>query len=293
MFEQATKERTHLRLAIFGPSGGGKTFTSLRIATGMGGGIAFIDTERRSARKYSDRFKFKVCDLDNRTIAGYVDAIKNAAKIGANVLIIDSLSHAWEELLNDVDRIAKSKYSGNKWSAWSEGTPKQNQLIDTLLSFPGHIIATMRTDTEWATEKDERTGKMRPIKLGLKPRQGKHIEYEFDMLMELSPEHIATITKDRTGKFQDEPIEKPDEEFGKKLAAWLNDGAVREQPKESQNTIELKALVEKHDIPDTTVMEWLAKFEARKIGDIADENIARIISAVKKKYETKLETTAA
>jgi hypothetical protein len=79
------------------------------------------------------------------------------------------------------------------------------------LSYPGHIIATMRVATEWSQEKDEKTGKTRPVRVGLKPEQGKGIEYEFDLVIEMSPEHIGTVIKDRTGKFQDAIIEKPDE----------------------------------------------------------------------------------
>jgi hypothetical protein len=57
------------------------------------------------------------------------------------------------------------------------------------------------------------------------PEQGKGIEYEFDMLMEVSTEHIVNVIKDRTGKFQDKLIEKPGPKFGKEIASWLNEGA--------------------------------------------------------------------
>ena len=88
--------------------------------------------------------------------------------------------------------------------------------------FPGHVIATMRTKTEWQTASDS-GGKSRPVRVGLAPEQGKGIEYEFDVLFEISPEHIVHVIKDRSGRFQDRTIDKPDEEFGKALAAWLSD----------------------------------------------------------------------
>ena len=225
MFTKAMKSKAKLRAAMFGPSGSGKTFSALRVATGMGGKIAVIDTERGSASKYADRFEFDVCELADQTVAGYVAAIGEAKSAGIDVLIIDSLSHAWQQLLEHVDKIANAKYRGNTWSAWSEGTPIQRSLVNALLNFPGHVIATMRTDTEWTQEKDDRTGKARPVKVGLKPQQGKGIEYEFDLLMEITPEHVATVSKDRTGKFQDQIITKPGEDLGKALIAWLNDGA--------------------------------------------------------------------
>lgn len=222
-FAKATKAKSKLRLAVFGPSGAGKTYSALRIASGMGDKIAVIDTERGSASKYADRFTFDVLDLPTKTIDVYVEAIKAAAAAGYPVLIIDSLSHGWQELLEEIDRMAKAKYKGNTWSAWSEGTPKQRRLVDAILEYPGHVIATMRSKTEWTTSTDDR-GKSRPERVGLAPEQGKGIEYEFDMLMEMSVDHVANVIKDRTGKYQDALINKPDETFGKDLVEWLNSG---------------------------------------------------------------------
>lgn len=236
-FKRATKAAAKLRAAVFGPSGAGKTYTSLRMATGLAGGgtIAVIDTEGAfheredgtiqelsSAAKYSDRFTFDVMNLREKSIEDYVDAIKQAADGGYTVLIIDSLSHAWQTLLEEVEKLAKAKYRGNTWSAWSEGTPLQRKLVHAILSFPGHVIATMRSKTEWTTV--DNNGKKTPQRVGLAPEQGKGVEYEFDLLVEISTEHIANVIKDRTGKFQDKLIEKPDEKFGRDLAAWLGDG---------------------------------------------------------------------
>ncbi|MCX5671746.1 MAG: ATP-binding protein, partial [Planctomycetota bacterium] len=214
-FQPATKAQAKLRAALTGPSGSGKTMSALRIATGIGGRIAVIDTERGSASKYADRFQFHTCQLADRTIDGYIAALAAAAKAGYDVLVIDSLSHGWQELLQEVDRLAKARFGGNTWAAWSEGTPKQRRLIDALTDWPGHVIATMRSKTEWNQQTDEKTGRLRPVRIGLAPEQGKGIEYEFDLLVELSADHVATVIKDRTGKFQDRVIEKPDEAFGR------------------------------------------------------------------------------
>lgn len=226
MFQKATKEAAKLRAALFGPSGAGKTFTALRLATGIGGPIAVVDSERGTASKYADRFDFDVCNLPSKqhTIKDYVTAINAAGQAGYNVLIVDSLSHAWQELLAEIDAVAKAKYRGNTWSAWSEGTPKQKALIDAILDFPGHVIATMRSKTEWSTEQTG-GGKSKPVRVGLTPEQGKGIEYEFDMLFELTTEHMLTVLKDRSGKFQDQIIEKPGEDLGAAMASWLDEGA--------------------------------------------------------------------
>ena len=71
-FTRATKAQSKLRLALFGPSGAGKTYTALRIGTGIGGTMAVIDTERGSASKYADRFEFDVLNLPSHDIDTYV-----------------------------------------------------------------------------------------------------------------------------------------------------------------------------------------------------------------------------
>lgn len=228
--KKATKEQAKLRMAMFGPSGAGKTMSSLRIAVGLldgtGKRVGVIDTERGSASKYSGegRFDFDVIELDGRKdIDTMIGAIGAFAEAGHGVLIIDSLSHAWQELLAEIDRLAKTRFKGNTWSAWSEGTPKQRSLVDAILDYPGHVIATMRSKTAWETEVDSR-GKSKPVRLGLAPEQGKGVEYEFDLLLELSTSHVGEFIKDRTGKYQDVTVEKPGEDLGRELAAWLSDG---------------------------------------------------------------------
>jgi len=228
-FKRATKAAAKLRAAVFGPSGAGKTYTTLGVAKGLGGRVAVIDTERGSASKYSDRFEFDVLELDDQSIDGYVAAIRLAGQEGYAVLVIDSLSHAWQTLLEEVEKLAKAKYRGNTWSAWSEGTPMQRKLVGAILDFPGHVLATMRSKTEWTTV--DNNGKKTPQRVGLAPEQGKGVEYEFDLLVEISTEHIANVIKDRTGKFQDKLLDKPGEEFGKQLAAWLAEGVTAQPTK--------------------------------------------------------------
>jgi len=245
-FKKATKEQAKLRLALFGISGSGKTYTALRIATGLGGKIAVIDTERNSACKYSDRFDFDVCDAKKPSIENLKMFIDEARDY--DVLIIDSMTHAWLELLQEVEKLAKTKFGGNTWSAWSEGTPKQMSLINALLDFPGHIIATMRVETNWTTVTNEK-GKVVPVRVGEAPKQGKGIEYEFDMLMQISPEHDALVIKDRTGKYQDEVIQLPDEEFGQKLAEWLKDGKVTEKNNKKSQKKSQEEMLGEEEVP--------------------------------------------
>jgi len=299
-FTAATKSQAKLRAALFGPSGTGKTFSALRMATGIGGRIAVIDTERGSASKYADRFQFDTCQLEDRTIEGYIAALEAAAQAGYGVLVIDSLSHGWQELLQEVDRLAKARFGGNTWAAWSEGTPKQRRLIDTLLDWPGHIIATIRSKTEWNQQTDEKTGRLRPVRIGLAPEQGKGIEYEFDLLVELSADHVATVIKDRTGKFQDKVIEKPDEAFGRALAEWLADGApatprasgaapAPEVPRPATpaqpagpDLSRLKALIAEHNITEEQQARWCSHFKVERLDQLAQQQVDAIVGKIER-----------
>lgn len=245
MFQKATKKQSKLRLALFGVSGGGKTYGALRLAKGLGGKIALIDTEHGSASKYSDRFDFDVCNLDKPTINNILMCMDQAKDY--DVLIIDSLTHAWNELLQEVDKIAKAKYGGNSWSGWADGNKKQTELINAILSFPGHVIATMRVETNWTTTVNDK-GKMVPVRIGEAPKQGKQIEFEFDMLIQVSQDHQAVVLKDRTGKYQDECF-VIDENFGKDLSKWLEDSQVTENsltsscvnpPSEQENILQVQ-----------------------------------------------------
>jgi len=227
-FNEATRNNLYLRCALFGPSGCGKTMTALRIAKGiaekMGSRFAVIDTEARSASKYADRISFDVENLTDKSIDAYLAAMDECIKAGYKVLVIDSLSHAWRELTEEVDRISQNSTNKNTFTAWGKVAPKQKQLIDAILNFPGHLIATMRSKTEWVVS-ENRNGKLAPEKMGLAPEQGKGIEYEFDLLIEMNQHHQASVTKDRTGKFQDSVIDKPGEDFGCSLYDWLTGNA--------------------------------------------------------------------
>jgi hypothetical protein len=246
-FKRAIKSQSKLRAAMFGPSGAGKTYTALAIASGMGTRIALIDSERSSASKYADRFEFDQVDLNDKTIEEYVQYINEAAAAGYDVLIIDSLSHAWEVLNEEVQRIADTSFRGNFWSAWSKGTPMQRKLVDAILSYPGHVIATMRSKTEWQSSSGGEGKKSGPVRVGLAPEQGKGIEYEFDILFEISTEHIAHIIKDRTGKFQDKLLEKPGKQFGEDLVKWLNEGTPDMKLERDSKSKELGTILKSED----------------------------------------------
>ena len=230
-FKKAVKTKLKARVALVGPSGGGKTFSALSIAQGLllpGGRIAVIDTERGSASKYSDLFDFDVLELTSFEPQKYVDAMQEAANANYPVLVIDSLSHAWNAkggLLEQVDNFAKKSSSGNSFAAWKTATPIQNEFIDAILSYPGHVIVTMRVKMEYLVEKDEKTGKQTPKKIGLAPVQRDSLEYEFDLVGDINIDHELIVTKSRCHILADKVIMKPGKDVGAVLLGWLDDGA--------------------------------------------------------------------
>ncbi len=221
LFTDAKDEQPNLRLAIVGPEGSGKTWTALAIATNLGDRVGLIDTENGSAAKYRRDFPFKHLKLSTFAPLTYVQAIEAAATQGFDVLIIDSLSHAWsgkDGALEQVDRRA----AGNKFSAWREVTPMHNALVDAIVGAPMHVIATMRAKTEYAVEQDG--GKTKVVKLGLAPVQRDGISYEFDVIGDIDQNHNLRITKTRCRELDNEVIPKPGAELAETLKRWLGSG---------------------------------------------------------------------
>lgn len=230
VFKKATKSAGRLRLALIGPAGSGKTWTALELAKELGGRIAVIDSERGSASKYAgDAAEFDVCELDTFSPQTYVDTLLAADKSGYDVVVIDSLSHAWsgkDGAIERVDKAAARSKSGNSFMAWREVTPEHNRMVDAILQMRAHVIVTMRTKTEYVQEKDERTGKVTPRKVGLQPIQRDGLEYEFDVTADLDTDHVLTISKTRCRALDRAVIREPKgSDLAAPLKAWLSDGA--------------------------------------------------------------------
>lgn len=231
MFKKAERTKLKGRIALDGPSGSGKSYTALRAAFALGKRVAVIDTEYGSASKYAGEspdgtpWEFDVCELKDYGPDKYCQAINAAAKSGYDVIVIDSLSHAWTGeggALDMVDRKA-SEGRGNSFTAWRDVTPMHRRMIDTILACPAHIIATMRTQTEYVMEPDEK-GRLVPKKIGTKPIQRAGVEYEFDVVGDIDIDHILKITKSRCSVLQDARAVKPNAEFWTPFKAWLDKG---------------------------------------------------------------------
>lgn len=224
MFTRATREQAKLRLALQGPAGSGKTYTALKVAQVFGTRIAVIDTEHESASKYAeDVASFDACPLEKHSPEAYVEAIEFAGQAGYDVLIIDSLSHEWAWCLSEVDRVASAKYRGNSYAAWGDITPRHDKLKEAILASPCHVIATMRSKTAYVLE-EGKNGKSAPVKVGMAAVQREGLDYEFDVVGEMTLEHILLVTKTRCSAIADATFVKPGEDFAEPIAKWLSTG---------------------------------------------------------------------
>ena len=256
MFAPATREKLKARIALDGPTGSGKTYSGLEFAfalAGEGGRVCVIDTEHRSASKYAGYsphgipWNFDVCDLKHYAPSAYTAAIKEAGQLGYDVILIDSLSHAWEGVGGALDQVdKKAAASGNSFTAWKDVTPQHRDMIEAILASHCHVISTMRTKMDYVMEETtNRTGKkvMQPKKVGMAPIQRQGMEYEFDIVCDFDIHHMMTVSKTRCPEIDGQVISKPGPEFLTPVIKWLNEGttpapqfvtATNQQPEQTE-----------------------------------------------------------
>lgn len=229
---KAEKGKQKLRLGLIGPTGSGKTWTSLLFAEslveGTGLRIGVIDTERESSELYADRFDFDVIQLtESHDPRAYIDALHAFAETGQHgCVVVDSVSHAWmgrEGALEQVDKAAARSKSGNSFAAWRNVTPLHNQLVDALLAQPYHLIATLRAKMEYVQEKDK-DGRTEVRKIGLQPVQRDGMEYEFTVVCDIDTDHKLVVGKTRCNDVDGVVIHRPDGKFAHRLRTWIESG---------------------------------------------------------------------
>lgn len=241
---KAERKKAKLRLGLSGPSGSGKTMGALKLAFGLGGKVGLIDTEHGSGDLYAHLGDYDIISLlAPFTVAKYLEAIKAFETAGYGTIIIDSLSHAWAGdggLLDKQGKIADK--IGNSYTAWRNVTPEHNALVDAMLQSDAHIVATMRSKTEYVLETNDK-GKQAPRKVGLAPVQRDGMEYEFTVFLDVAIDHTATASKDRTSLFDGEYF-KISEKTGAKLLKWLESGTEPEPTISAEQVTELQTLLD-------------------------------------------------
>lgn len=220
----AERRQAKIKMALQGPSGSGKTMGALFIAYGLCSDwnkIAVIDTESYSASLYAHLGKFRVLNIAAPfTPEKYMEALQVCTKAGAEVIIIDSISHEWEGAGGILD--IHSSMAGNSFTNWGKLTPRHNAFVQAILQCPVHIVATTRTKQDYVLS--ERNGKQVPEKVGLKSVTRDGMDYEFTLVLDLDIKHNAIASKDRTGVFMDKPEFKITPATGEQILHWCNQG---------------------------------------------------------------------
>lgn len=221
-FVKAKREKVWLKTLLSGPSGSGKSYSALAVATGIqskcgGSGIAYISSEGTRTQYYADSFDYDVLELADYSPESYMAAIDEAVESGYKVAIIDSISHEWQ-YMNDVH----DKMPGNSFTNWGRLKGRHKAFMNKILQSPIHVVCCARGKTEWTLE--DKNGKQIPKKVGMGSEQDKQVAYEFTVSLLLDQEtHIASTDKDNTRLF-DGKYEVLTRKHGEMLYNWANSG---------------------------------------------------------------------
>lgn len=208
-------------MSLQGPSGSGKTYSSLLLGYGLTNDwskIAVIDSENHSSELYSHLGSYNVLQLSAPyTPEKYIQAIEACGQAGMQVIIIDSITHEWEFLLE-----AHASLQGNSFTNWQKIGIRHKQFIQAILGSKAHVIVTTRTKQDYVL--NDRNGKKVPEKIGLKAVQREGLDYEFTLVFDLNMKKKATASKDRTGLFFGKTEQMLTIEVGKSIYNWCNAG---------------------------------------------------------------------
>jgi len=248
--KSAVREGVPLLTGLMGPSGGGKTFSALRLATGVqavtGGDIYMIDTEARRGLQYADYFKFRHIEF-NAPFGSldYLDAMRYCVGKGARVVLVDSMSHEHEGpggLLDfhehELDRLGGTDYAKRdriKMLAWQKPKAARRKLINGLLQLNANFIFCFRAKETAKPMKVIEDGKekMVVVPLGFMPIAGDEFVFEMTVNFLLLPAAggVPTWKSNNIGERQMMKLPEQfktlfadnrplDEKFGTDLALW-------------------------------------------------------------------------
>lgn len=222
---KAQRKKAKLKIGIAWPSGSGKTYSWLKLwrwLTDSWDKVCLIDTENWSGELYSNLGGYSVITLKEFKPSDYITAIETAEKAGMEVIIIDSITHEWKYLLDQVDKLTQASASKNSYTVWGKITPHHDKFVQSILQSSCHIITTVRSKQDYDMWKNE-YGKATVTKVGMKQETREWFEYELTLAFDIDIKHNATTSKDRTQLFKDESL-VISEETGKKILEWAESG---------------------------------------------------------------------
>jgi hypothetical protein len=223
-FQRPQPLKAALKLALYGPAGSGKTFTSLLLSEGLAlhsrKRVAFIDTEFGTSyygqavpqrRVHPGAFDFDV--LHTKSITEALAAVRGLDLNTHGVLVIDSISHLWDSCKNAfTGRLTKA--GTVPLHAWAGIKKPYKELLHLLLTSPVHVLLCGRQGIDYG--EDEGTGELK--NLGFRMRAEGETAYEPDVLIRLESHKadrkelaipLAHVEKDRTGILAGQSIPWP------------------------------------------------------------------------------------
>lgn len=248
----AMRERVPLLVGLVGPSGGGKTFSALRLATGIqkatGGDIHFIDTEARRALHYADRFKFRHLAFGAPfSPLDYLAAIEHCIKKGAKTIIVDSMSHEHEGPggvleWHEAEHKKKGGSESTKFAAWAVPKAARRRLINSVLQMEANFIFCFRAKEKikLATKQERANGEDAIKPLGFMPIAGEEFVFEMTVNALLLPGAGGVPTWNPHGLGEGQMVKLPEqfrklflskqqplsEELGEQMAIWAAGTAI-------------------------------------------------------------------
>ena len=245
-FRPAVRENVGLLIGLAGASGSGKTYTAMRLASGISGDKPFcvIDTEAGRAKHYADAFRFDHGDLAPPFSPDrYAEAIMAADKAGYPVIVVDSVSHVWagdggvlDWQDSELDRMAGDdwkKREACKMAAWIKPKMAHKHMVQKLLQVRAHLILCFRAEEKIEMVRDD-NGKMKIVPKvsatgidGWLPICEKNLPYELTASFLLMAAHPGVP---KPIKLQEQhralfPLDKPiTEDAGMRIAEWATGG---------------------------------------------------------------------
>jgi len=198
----AERKGANLLIGLAGVSGGGKTYSALRLAYGLANGdsrkIGLLDTENKRGSLYADKLPGKAPFLIGDLIPPfspdrYIHAVKEFQAAGIDVLIIDSGTHEYEGEGGIQDIAENNKLGG--LPNWTRAKSEHKRFVNTLLYTGAHIIVCLRAREKARPVKDDK-GKTTFVSDGLQAICEKNFLFEMTASLMVTDQGAAqTVIK--------------------------------------------------------------------------------------------------
>ncbi len=247
--KKAVRDNVYVKIMLAGVSGSGKSYSALRLATGMADelerikgtrpDIVMLNSEGSRGNYYAGEFHFDIWPTEEmeitqeqftpETYCDWIDfQVQNHTQNGvAPILILDGVTPEWKSML------AAHSQAGGQFKDWAKVDPRHNAFKDKIVLSKAHIIATARAKAQYVVENDGRKSTIRKVGLGAEMRDG--FDYECTCAFAIDQKtHTASVDKDNTHIFDSRQADVIlTENDGRKLARWACSDAAQEQMKKT------------------------------------------------------------